>query len=216
VASLCFLFWGGIGASILFTLPAYPPNYQGPNKRCMMLQIPERTLVTGSVSSTRTNPASPHFKTDFWIDDSFGGKHYQKIDIQSEPSKFAFRTHDKPLEYQFCVLNELPDGSAAKQAPSSDIELDVSLNDDLFDNESAHDAKILPRERDVIHLEAVMRKIVDELDKLHHIEMDLRDTNESTNDRVKYLSILSIIVLVLLCLAQILYLKKYFKTKKLI
>lgn len=68
-------------------------------------------------------------------------------------------------------------GSVFKQAPSSDIELDVSLNDDLFDNESAHDAKILPREKDIIHLEAVMRKIVDELDKLHRIEMDLRDTN---------------------------------------
>merc|ERR1712157_654229 len=45
---------------------------------------------------------------------------------------------------------------------------------------------------------------------------EMRDTNESTNSRVLYFSIFSMCCLLGLATWQVLYLRKYFKSKKLI
>ena len=47
-------------------------------------------------------------------------------------------------------------------------------------------------------------------------EEEMRDTNESTNSRVLYFSIFSMCCLLALATWQVLYLRKYFKSKKLI
>ena len=47
-------------------------------------------------------------------------------------------------------------------------------------------------------------------------EEEMRDTNESTNSRVLYFSIFSMLCLLGLATWQVLYLRKYFKSKKLI
>jgi emp24/gp25L/p24 family/GOLD len=49
-----------------------------------------------------------------------------------------------------------------------------------------------------------------------HVEEEMRDTNESTNSRVVWLTIFSTVVLVGTAIFQILYLKRYFQVKKLI
>ena len=51
------------------------------------------------------------------------------------------------------------------------------MNEDLFDATAAHDSAMLPEEAELIHMEAVMKHIVDELDQMHFTERDLRDTN---------------------------------------
>ena len=58
--------------------------------------------------------------------------------------------------------------------------------------------------------------IVSELDYLEAREAKMRNTNESTNDRVKWFSIVSILTLIGLAGWQILYLRSFFKSKKLI
>ena len=47
-------------------------------------------------------------------------------------------------------------------------------------------------------------------------EEEMRDTNESTNSRVLYFSIFSMCCLIGLATWQVLYLRKFFKAKKLI
>ena len=47
-------------------------------------------------------------------------------------------------------------------------------------------------------------------------EEEMRDTNESTNSRVLYFSIFSMCCLIGLATWQVLYLRKFFKSKKLI
>ncbi|RLN36580.1 hypothetical protein BBJ28_00021817, partial [Nothophytophthora sp. Chile5] len=47
-------------------------------------------------------------------------------------------------------------------------------------------------------------------------EAAMRDTNESTNSRVLWFSFFSIVVLLGMGVWQVLYLKKFFKSKKLI
>lgn len=65
-------------------------------------------------------------------------------------------------------------------------------------------------------LEGVVKEIVDELNYLKKREARMRDTNESTNERVWWFSILTMAILVALGIWQILYLRSYFKRKHLI
>ena len=45
---------------------------------------------------------------------------------------------------------------------------------------------------------------------------EMRDTNESTNERVLYFSVISMFVVVGMAIWQVLYLKKFFQSKKLL
>ena len=76
------------------------------------------------------------------------------------------------------------------------------------------------------HLEPVqveLNKLLDSVTEIHAEQLyarareeELRDTNESTADRVKWFSVSTIIVLLFLGLWQIFYLKQYFRSKKLV
>lgn len=62
----------------------------------------------------------------------------------------------------------------------------------------------------------VANEVVNELDYLRSREMKLRDTNESTNERVKWFAIGTMGMLVALGAWQIVYLRAYFRSKHLI
>ena len=76
------------------------------------------------------------------------------------------------------------------------------------------------------HLEPIqveLNKLLDSVTEIHAEQVyarareeELRNTNESTADRVKWFSISTILVLLCLGLWQILYLKQYFRSKKLV
>lgn len=96
------------------------------------------------------------------------------------------------------------------------VELVVSHDYDLFDETLAKDFKLKPIETEFVQLEEVMHRIVGELNGLIQSEQIHRATNESTFSRVFYLSVLSIMFLVGLSLGQIVYMRNFFKQKKLI
>lgn len=58
--------------------------------------------------------------------------------------------------------------------------------------------------------------MVVEMDYLRTREQKLRDTNESTNNRVKWFGVLTTWLLIGLWVWQILYLRAYFRSKHLI
>lgn len=60
------------------------------------------------------------------------------------------------------------------------------------------------------------KEVVEEMDYLRTREMKLRDTNESTNERVKWFSLGTMGVLVALGGWQVVYLRAYFRSKHLI
>lgn len=102
----------------------------------------------------------------------------------------------------------------------------------------ANAEKLDPLELELRKLETVVKEIVDEMNYLKRREAKLRDTNgkaknkgegrrneglftfyqniESTNDRIKWFSTLSLFTLFSLGTWQILYLRRYFKRKRLI
>lgn len=71
-------------------------------------------------------------------------------------------------------------------------------------------------EADLRRMEEMVAEIVDEMDYLRSREQRLRDTNESTNNRVKWFGLCTTFVLIVLWVWQILYLRAYFRSKHLI
>ena len=77
-------------------------------------------------------------------------------------------------------------------------------------------AKLKPLEGELKRLEDLSESIVQDFAHMRQREEEMRDTNESTNSRVLYFSIFSMCCLLALATWQVLYLRKYFKSKKLI
>lgn len=71
-------------------------------------------------------------------------------------------------------------------------------------------------ESELRRIEEVVNEIVHEMDYLRIREQKLRDTNESTNERVKWFAFGTMGMLVALGVWQIIYLRAYFRSKHLI
>lgn len=76
--------------------------------------------------------------------------------------------------------------------------------------------KLKPVEVELRRIEELTDEIVDELQFLKSREERLRDTNESTNKRVKLFSIAIIVLLLVLGAWQVSYLRHFFKSKNII
>ena len=73
-----------------------------------------------------------------------------------------------------------------------------------------------PVEAELKRMTEVAQEVVEEMDYLRTREMKLRDTNESTNERVKWFAIGTMGMLVALGVWQVVYLRAYFRSKHLI
>jgi len=73
-----------------------------------------------------------------------------------------------------------------------------------------------PIELEMLKLEDLIQELNDDMKYFQHRDNLMRDTHESTNSRVLWLSFISLLTLIGLGIFQILYLKRYFKQKKLI
>nr|CAH7727149.1 unnamed protein product [Callosobruchus chinensis] len=77
-------------------------------------------------------------------------------------------------------------------------------------------AQLKPIEKELKRLEDLSSAIVQDFSIMRRREEEMRDTNESTNSRVLYFSVFSMCCLLGLATWQVLYLRRYFKAKKLI
>jgi len=96
--------------------------------------------------------------------------------------------------------------------PTRHVELDVDIGADAKDWSAIQAGeKLKPIETELRRLEEVVAEIVDEMDYLRTREQKLRDTNESTNERVKWFAIGTMSTLVALGAWQVVYLRAYFR-----
>lgn len=92
------------------------------------------------------------------------------------------------------------------------IELDIDIGADAKDwNAIQNTEKLKPVEAELRRLEEVVGEIVSEMEYLRSREMRLRDTNESTNERVKWFAFGTMGMLVGLGAWQVVYLRAYFR-----
>ncbi|XP_071833319.1 transmembrane emp24 domain-containing protein 10-like isoform X2 [Apostichopus japonicus] len=177
-------------------------------RKCLMEEIHKDVLVTGEY---KLSPAPGH-KTSLKVGDSKGHTLYSKEDALE--GKFAFTTDDKEV-VEICFISKIDPGVRA--APSREVFLDVKHGVEAKSYEDvAKSEKLKPMEIELRRLEDLSEAIVNDFAYMKKREEEMRDTNESTNSRVLYFSIFSMCCLLCLATWQVFYLRRYFKSKKLI
>ena len=98
------------------------------------------------------------------------------------------------------------------ESPSRHIELDIDIGADARDWSAIQaQEKLKPVETELRRIEELVGEIVGEMDYLRTREQKLRDTNESTNERVKWFAFGTMGMLVGLGAWQVVYLRAYFR-----
>lgn len=187
------------------------PEHYGSRGVCIGYKVPGNSLVTGYF-----NVRNPHQNVRASVLIYEGGNQpFSQQELNGE-ARFSFRSKSEPANYEACV-RALPK-SAASIPPGTfvDVSLSKSWRFDLFDDVTAKQVMLDPIEGEFYQLEESMNRLAKELNDFVLNEEQLRDTNESTLDRLRTFALLSIIILVGLGVYQIFYLKRFFKTKKLI
>lgn len=96
--------------------------------------------------------------------------------------------------------------------PTRHIELDIDIGADAKDWSAVQATeKLKPVETELRRIEELVTEIVSEMEYLRGREQKLRDTNESTNTRVKWFALGTMGMLVALGAWQVVYLRAYFR-----
>jgi len=184
--------------------------YLKPNsKRCLKEEVLKGVLVSGEF----TLSDSPGHKTDIVVTDTNGHVLYHRENIHGDKGKFAFTT-DAYDVFEVCFLTKLPPGV---QGQDREVQLILKHGAEAKNYDKlAEVGKLKPLEVKLQQLEDLSESIVKDFAYMRQREEEMRDTNESTNSRVLYFSIFSMCCLLGLACWQIVYLRSFFKSKKLI
>ena len=198
-------------SAIKFMLDSVNEHYT-PRGRCVLYKIPGHSLVTGKVTGMPPNNG----RIGVYAYDPQGNQPFSRPDLNGEVS-FSFRSADVPTEYEICLrMNAKTGYGPVPGNPIVPVEIQLTHTFDLFDDHKARDLKVKPIEAEFVRLEEIMRSVVDETSSLSKVQQSMRDVNESTFNSLKYLCILTFLAFVGLNAYQIYYMKRYFKSKKLI
>jgi len=197
---------------LLLLLSSYVASIKFPvlpnTERCIKEEFQPDTLIKGTAE---VSPVLIDMQLAFRIIDHDSNPVYENRDVSK--AIFAFTSSQTETEYSFCFTENY--NGAERQARQ------VTLNMDVGEKEKNYDD--IAKKENLKPIELELRKMLDAVTNLqldfHFVktrEATHRDTNESTNSRVVFMSFASVAILVGLGVAQIYYLKKYFKSKKLI
>jgi len=197
-----------IGLMALFNLADGLMFHLEPNSRkCLKEEIHKGVLVTGDYDANQI----PNQVVDLMVIDT-KGQHFVNRE-NTDVGKFAFTTDDYDV-YEICFLSRVPPSVRGQR---HEVYLNVKHGVEAKNYEGLGDAnKLKPLEVELKRLEDLSLSIVQDFAYMRQREEEMRDTNESTNSRVLYFSIFSMCCLLGLATWQVLYLRKYFKSKKLI
>jgi len=182
-------------------------HIQPNSKRCLKEEMRKDVLVTGEYELSD----APGQRTDLSITDSKQHTAFARENL--DKGKFAV-TADEDDIYDVCFVSYLQSGHAG---PAREVHLEMKHGVEAKSYEEiANVGKLKPLEMELTKLEDLSSSIVQDFEYMKKREEEMRDTNESTNTRVLYLSVFSMCCLLGLATWQVLYLRRFFKAKKLI
>merc|ERR1739838_252319 len=182
-------------------------NLEPNGRKCLKEEIHKGVLVTGEYEVTELTGQ----KVDFIVTDTKGHKFVNHED--RDKAKFAFTADDYHM-FEICFISRVP---AGQQATRHEVFLLTKHGVEAKSYDNLGDAaKLKPMEVELKRLEDLSESIVKDFSHMREREEEMRDTNESTNSRVLYFSMFSMCCLLGLATWQVLYLRKFFKSKKLI
>ncbi|KAI0134167.1 emp24/gp25L/p24 family/GOLD-domain-containing protein [Xylariales sp. AK1849] len=181
-------------------------------ERCIRNFVAKDTLVV--VTSTIGGSKGDGMIVNIKIKDAVGNEYGSAKDAVGEKRQ-VFTSHADSA-FDVCFENLLSGGRAPND-PTRHVELDIDIGADAKDWSAIQATeKLKPIEADLRRIEETIAEIVTEMDYLRTREQKLRDTNESTNTRVKWFGIGTTMLLIGLWGWQIMYLRAYFRSKHLI
>ncbi|XP_061721643.1 transmembrane emp24 domain-containing protein bai [Cydia pomonella] len=193
------VFWHG-SEGIMWSLA---PNTQ----KCLKEELHANVLVAGEYEVTEVAGQ----RVDYTIRDSKGHILSQKDTITKGKFTFVTETYDT---FEVCFISKVP---PERRSVSQDVHLDIKVGIEAKNYEGIGEAaKLKPMEVELKRLEDLSEAIVQDFTLMRKREEEMRDTNESTNNRVLFFSVFSMVCLLGLATWQVLYLRRYFKAKKLI
>jgi len=192
--------WAVMANSLRFNLE---PN----NRKCLKEEITKGVLVSGEYEIEKHDGQV----VDMIVVDNNGHHFFNKEN--ADAGKFAFTT-DNYNVYEICFISRV---ATNMRGVRHEVALTVKHGPEAKSyDELAKANKLGPLEVELKRLEDLSLSIVQDFAYMRTREEEMRDTNESTNSRVLYFSIFSMCCLLGLATWQVLYLRKYFKSKKLI
>ncbi|GAA5824148.1 hypothetical protein JCM11251_001540 [Rhodosporidiobolus azoricus] len=206
-----------IAQAVKFSLPAS----HNPTQKCLWNYAMADTLVVLSVSAPLAGGSGQANlqRLDIEVVDGSASRNtYQSKKGLKGETRMAITTH-ADADLGVCFKNVLDSSVPEHQAPqySRLIDLDVDIGADAVDyNAIAKQESLSGLEVEMRKLEGVVKEIVEELNHLKRREARMRDTNESTNDRVLNFFWITFTTLILLGVWQVIHLRSYFKKKYLI
>ncbi|XP_045776787.1 transmembrane emp24 domain-containing protein bai isoform X1 [Maniola jurtina] len=181
------------------------PNTQ----KCLKEELHANVLVAGEYSVTEVGGQ----RIDYIVRDSKGHILATKDHVTKGKFTFVTETYDT---FEVCFISKVP---PEHRGVAQDVTLDIKVGIEAKNYEGkwiAEAAKLKPMEMELKRLEDLSEAIVQDFTSMRKREEEMRDTNESTNNRVLFFSVFSMICLLGLATWQVLYLRRYFKAKKLI
>ncbi|KAL8393031.1 hypothetical protein RB595_003003 [Gaeumannomyces hyphopodioides] len=187
-------------------------GYYDKQQRCIRNFVSKDTLVV--VTAIVSGHKGDGMIVNMNIKDAVGNEYGRAKDIVGE-QRTVFTSH-ADAAFDICFENVL-EGHKYVENPVRSVELDVDIGADAKDWSAIQATeKLKPVETELRRIEEMVAEIVNEMDYLRVREQKLRDTNESTNTRVKWFGMLTTFLLIGLWGWQIMYLRAYFRSKHLI
>ncbi|EAA32192.3 hypothetical protein GE21DRAFT_7772 [Neurospora crassa] len=206
-----FLLLAGAAQALKFDLEATSSHHSN-QRRCIRNFVNKDTLVV--VTATLDGYKGDGMNVNMHISDSHGNEYGKAKDIAGE-QRIVFTSHHDAA-FDVCFENYLT-GSKYVENPRRHVELDIDIGADAKDWSAIQATeKLKPLETDLRRIEELVGEVVNEMDYLRAREQKLRDTNESTNNRVKWFGMATTFLLIALWGWQIMYLRAYFRSKHLI
>ncbi|KAL1122438.1 hypothetical protein AAG570_002769 [Ranatra chinensis] len=176
-------------------------------QKCLREELKQDTLVVGGFE---VSPVSNQ-QVDYIVTDSKGSILAKNNDISN--GKFTFATESDDI-FEICFISMIP---LRHIGAPHEILLNVKHGVEAKTYEELGEAaKLKPMEVVLRKLEDLSDAVVHDFVQMREREKVMRDTNESTNSRVLHLGIFSAFWLFGLSYWQVSYLRRYFRSKKLI
>lgn len=192
--------------ALKFAVPAQEKNA---HPRCIRDFATAETLVVVNVKSSGYTGDGQTLNV--YVSDNRGNE-YGRSKSVTDNARMAFTVHSD-VAFDVCFENIIDPGRPGHQL-SRNVELDVEIGANARDwNHLQAVEKLRPTEVELRRIEGLTDEIARELEYLKLRETRLRDTNESTNNRVQNFSVGIILSLLSLGTWQIWYLRKYFRSK---
>ncbi|KAL5116393.1 vesicle coat component [Pleosporales sp. CAS-2024a] len=200
-----------LAAALKFDLHAVHAHDAAKYERCVRNYCAKEQLVV--VTATLDGYRGDGQRVDMHIRDSMGNDYHRPKDVVGE-NRYVFTAHEDAA-FDVCFQNVYT-GAQLASTPRH-VELDIDIGADAKDwGAISASEKLKPVELDLRRIEETVDEIVTEMDYLRAREQKLRDTNESTNERVKWFALGTMATLMGLGTWQIVYLRAYFRSKHLI